>query len=41
MTIDLSPLENVGEMSNREAHFILWRGSTIGDAYRFNGFRKP
>ena len=27
------------KISNRETHFILWRGSTIGDAFRFNGFR--
>jgi hypothetical protein len=26
-------------MSNREVHFIRWRGSTIADARRFGGFR--
>ena len=27
-------------MSNRQrGYFILWRGSTIGDVHRFNGFR--
>jgi hypothetical protein len=26
--------------SNRGRHFILWRGSTIGDAFRFNGFQR-
>jgi hypothetical protein len=25
-------------MSNRDAHFIRWSGSTIGDACRFNRF---
>jgi hypothetical protein len=27
-------------MSNRELHFIRLRGSTIGDAYRRNGFQR-
>jgi hypothetical protein len=30
----------LGEMSNRDLHFILLRGSTIADACRFIGFRR-
>ena len=39
MVIKLSPLRSLGK-SNRELHFILLRGSTIGDAGRFNRFRR-